>query len=244
MKMEFKSSVSVVLVEAQDNANIGSVARAMMNLGFSRLVLVNPERYDFQRASITACWATDILKSAKIESSLSEAIRSEDEVVGFSARRGKNRPSLMLPEWIEILKGKRPSKLSLVFGPEDTGLREEHIEHCSWLVQIPSSEECPSFNLAQAVLIALYEISRIGWKSLPARDDEGLASWSDYENLDEMVKESAELAGFINSNSPQQIPQLITNIFRRTRATNREMAILQGIFGKIRQSLKAGSGKR
>ena len=33
----------VVLVEPQGDRNIGSVARAMMNFGFSSLVLVNPQ---------------------------------------------------------------------------------------------------------------------------------------------------------------------------------------------------------
>ena len=60
---------NVVLVEPEESLNIGSVARAMMNLGFYNLHLIRPKNYDRARAQVTACWAGTVLDQLKIHDS-------------------------------------------------------------------------------------------------------------------------------------------------------------------------------
>src|SRR5262245_31354666 len=101
-----RDRVHVVLVEPGDSRNVGSVARAMSNLGFRHLHLVAPPRYHMEDAATTACWATDILAAAQMHTSLADAIAPLQHVIGFSVRAGHNRPRLLLlDQWIDLWHG-------------------------------------------------------------------------------------------------------------------------------------------
>ena len=152
----------VILVEPGESLNVGSVARAMMNLGFHHLHLVAPRNYDRDRASRTAVWAFPLLDSLTIHETFDEAIADCEEVVGLALREGENPTHFVtLPSWLDALPSRSPRKTALVFGREDNGLRQEHLDHCQWVIRIPSSDDCPTFNLAQSVLIVLYELAKL-----------------------------------------------------------------------------------
>jgi len=121
----------VVLVEPGDPLNVGSVARAMSNLGYRHLHLVAPPRYDAERAATTACWATDLLAEARTHDSLEAALAPMQLVVGFTARHGRHRAQhVSLPRWVERMAAAPPAATALLFGPEDTDLRAEHLSPC------------------------------------------------------------------------------------------------------------------
>lgn len=236
--------VSVVLVEPQDSLNIGSVARAMKNLGYHRLVLVAPERYSESRALITACGGGDLLSSVTIVNSLEEALGSAKNVVGFSARTGKNRVTVeSLPAWTSTLLNQPLVETALVFGPEDTGLRQEHLELCRHVVSIPTYSSYSSYNLAQAVLLVLFALrhppqdlqSQFAEASNSALDR---PSWNDFFQLDRLVLETLRRAEFIRKGTPAPIPGVIKGLLRRIDPSRREMGILLGMFGKINTVLK------
>jgi TrmH family RNA methyltransferase len=237
--------ISVVLVEPQDSLNIGSVARAMKNLGYHRLTLVAPERYSEGRASITACGGGELLSSVSIVSSFEEALGSVKNVVGFSARTGKNRVTVeSLPRWASTLLNQPLVETALVFGPEDTGLRQEHLELCRHIVSIPTYSSYSSYNLAQAVLLVLFALRH------PPQDvqkgqfvevtDSSLSrpSWNEFFQLDRLVIETLTRAGFIRKGTPAPIPGVIKGLLRRIDPSQREMGILLGVFGKINTALK------
>lgn len=228
----------VVLVEPGDSLNVGAVARAMMNLGFSHLHLVAPPRYDPAQAAVTACWAEGILTGAGIHDTLADALAPMEQVVGFSARHGKNRPRhLLLPDWIELNSRRPAGPTALLFGPEDTGLRREHLPYCHWLVRLPSNESNPSFNLAQAVLLSLFELSRAGWDATPRPRRESPPA-SDFFQLDSLVDEVLTRARFYRKGTPEPVPDTVRHMLRRMEPDRREMSILLGIFGKINRVLE------
>jgi len=230
-----RESFHVVLVEPGESLNIGSVARAMKNLGFSHLHLVAPPRFDKAKAAITACWGADLLDTAEIHPSFEAAVRRFENVIAFSGREGKNRGApLDLVTWGETLSSAAPLRTALVFGPEDNGLRQEHMEQCRTVLRIPSAVECPSFNLAQAVLLALFEISR--------RTDGGPAAsastrtapeWNDFFQLDRLLDRVMAGSGFVRVGTPEPVPGLVKNLFRRIDLDKREMGILLGLFGRL-----------
>ena len=231
--------IHVVLVEPGDSRNVGSVARAMMNLGFSQLHLVAPPRYRVEDAETTACWAEQLLHDAKIHASLEEALAGMEHVVGFSARHGKQRPlHLLLDEWARQLSSNPLPETALLFGPEDTGLRQEHLTHCRWLVRIPSRAANPAFNLSQAVLLALYEIERA---LTSARDAPQIAharpAWRDYYELDRIVGEALTRARFYHEGTPEPLPGVVKHLFKRIDPDGREMQLLLGMFSKINRAL-------
>ncbi|MCZ6531619.1 MAG: RNA methyltransferase [SAR324 cluster bacterium] len=227
----------VVLVAPGDSLNVGAVARAMTNLGFVHLHLVAPPRYDPARAAITACWATDLLERAQIHDTLHAALEPMEQVVGFTARHGKNRPRhVLLPDWIDSIAEGPPARTALLFGAEDDGLRREHLAHCHWLVRIPSSVENPSFNLAQSVLLTLFELTRQHWPET-ARSTRQLPTSGNFYQLEALVDEVLTRCRFYKDGTPEPVPDMIKHLLRRTDPDSREMQILLGIFGKINRAL-------
>ncbi|MBI4083527.1 MAG: RNA methyltransferase [Candidatus Lambdaproteobacteria bacterium] len=227
----------VVLVEPGDSLNVGAVARAMMNLGFRNLHLVAPPRFDAERAATSACWAVPLLQAAHIHGSLAEALAPMQQVVGFSARHGKDRPRhLLLAEWTAGLARDGNVHTALLFGPEDHGLQREHLVHCHRLIRIPSTAANPSFNLSQAVLLALYELSRMAWEAIPAERRQP-ADAGEALQLERLVETILARVGFYGPGTPQPIPGVVKHLLRRVEPDARELGILLGMFGKIDRAL-------
>src|SRR5215213_4611431 len=147
----------VVLVRPQNAGNVGSVARAMRNMGTSDLVLVAPEPSPLDELAVAMATrhASDILESARIVATLDEAVSDCVVVAGTSARVGglyRRQSVLPLPEMAPRLVEAMPAgPVALVFGPERTGLENDEVTHCHWQVTIPADDEYPVMNLAQAV---------------------------------------------------------------------------------------------
>lgn len=234
----------VVLVEPTDSLNVGSIARAMMNLGFSNLHLVRPVDYKPKRAAITACWATSVLDGIRIHDSYEEALAPMQDVVGFSTREGgKNRSAQMvIGSWLEQEISNPPAETALVFGPEDNGLRIEHVELCRCLVRIPSTAECPAFNLAQSAMIVLYELSKRGWDKLQCRAARTLPDWNEFSQLDRLIDEVLVRCEYYRPGTPAPIPPLVKHMFRRINPDEREMAVLLGLFARINKNIARETG--
>ncbi len=232
----------VVLVEPGDSLNVGSVARAMSNLGFTNLHLVAPPRHDPAKAATTACWATDLLERARMHDTLADALAPMQDVVGFTGRQGRHRPKhVLLDGWLDGLIRTPPRVTALLFGPEDTGLRTEHLSACRWLVRIPSSARNPSFNLAQAVLLALFGIARLEWG--PAEPEAGPppAREAEFQQLERIVEEALVRSGFYGKGTPAPLPDLVKHLLRRIGPDTREMPVLLGMFDHINRALSGRS---
>jgi TrmH family RNA methyltransferase len=159
---ELADRTSVVLVGARFSGNIGAAARSMNNLGFKRLLLAEPRAEINEEARTRAIYSETILDNAEIHSTLGEALAGMDIVVGTTRRLGQRRARLFTPPELaeELLGAAAPKKIALVFGPEDTGLTNEHLDLCNRLVTIPTGAKFDSFNLSHAVTVILYEINR------------------------------------------------------------------------------------
>ncbi len=150
----------MILVEPENSINVGMIARAMMNFGYSDLWLVSPMFDSLDRAEAAAMRAADILRSCKIVVSLEEALEGTDLVVGTTARvaiRSPLRRAVELRSFAESLRW--GGKVGLVFGRESTGLTNEELSLCDVVVTIPTSREYAAMNLANAAAVVLYEMS-------------------------------------------------------------------------------------
>jgi tRNA/rRNA methyltransferase len=236
MTSSWVKNSSVVLVEPSEALNIGSVSRAMLNFGFEDLRIISSDVVNVERARVTACGATQPLENLRLFGTLSEALSDRQHVVGLSARDGKNRGSVLsLAEWLDYLTKQPLSRLAVIFGPEDNGLRQEHIEQCSYLVHIPTSDLYRSINLAHAVILVLYGIAQLTQVSDKAND---LAEWDQYQQLDKLIEKVAINSGFYHVGTPQPLPSIVKTLFRRLSLTEREMSILLGLFGTSARKLE------
>jgi len=229
--------IHIILVEPQDSLNVGSVARAMMNLGFKHLHLVRPHNFSIETALITGRWAESLIRGARVHESLSTALETMRDVIGFSSlsrpHRGEPTP---LPKWIERVKAHPLERTALLFGREDTGLTTEAIEQCRVLVRIPSHHEYPAFNLAQSALLAMYELSKLSWSTTPVASEE-TPTWNQYERLDQLCSEVMVAAGFRHHEEGDPTAASVKNMLRRIQMNEREMRIMLALFNRVRISL-------
>lgn len=152
----------VVLVSTRNPLNIGAAARAMSNLGFLRLRVVNPYEASFREAR-SAVGAAPVLAGAEEYKTVADAVVDCSLVVGTTAARNRelHHPLKLLQEGAPILrKHLRSGRVALLFGSEKRGLSNADLSHCHWLLHIPTRAEHVSMNLGQAVAVCLYELAR------------------------------------------------------------------------------------
>jgi len=153
-----------ILVEPGVPENVGASARAIKTMNFNKLRLVNPCDYLSIEAKKLAHGSVEILSSAEVFSSLGQAIRDLDLIIGTSAksRRVKHDyyPADQLADIIHK-KGSAVHSTGIVFGREEYGLTNDEAKCCDILCTIPMAAKYPSLNLSQAVMIMAYELSAL-----------------------------------------------------------------------------------
>ena len=155
--------LSVVLVETSNPLNIGAAARAMSNFGFLRLRVVNPYDVAFREARSAVGAASSVLASAVEYKSVAEAVADCTLVIGTTAVRHRElqHPVRRLEIGGRLIRKELSTgRVALLFGTEKTGLSNDDLSHCHWLINIPTREQHISMNLGQAVAVCLYELMR------------------------------------------------------------------------------------
>jgi TrmH family RNA methyltransferase len=157
-----RACIAVVLVSPRNPLNIGAVARAMANFGFSRLSVVAPYEAHWREAR-SAIGAPDLLNNALETASLADAVRDCTLVLGTGTltHRKAEQPVVRLDELAPLIDRelKRGGQIAFVFGPEKHGLTREDLSRCHVLVEIPTDVQQPSMNLGQAAAVCLYELA-------------------------------------------------------------------------------------
>ena len=143
--------------------NIGFACRAMKTMGFHHLRLVNPKDHLGQQARKTAYGSHDLLDAALVYEDLPSALVGIDLVIGTTAKNRVGRHDYHNPQiLVTLLEQKKGvvENVGLVFGSERNGLSNEEVALCDLLTTIPFATGYPSLNLAQAVMVYAYEISK------------------------------------------------------------------------------------
>ena len=159
-----RDRIDIVLVSPRNPLNIGAVARAMANFGFSRLTVVAAYAPHWREAR-SAVGAPELLQNAKEAKSLANAVADRTLVVGTGSLtfRKPEQPVVSLPDLAPLVAQEldRAGRVALVFGPEKHGLTREDLSYCHVLVEIPTDPRQPSMNLGQAVAVCLYELATL-----------------------------------------------------------------------------------
>ena len=169
-----------ILVEPAAPENIGAAARAVKTMGFSQFRLVNPGEYLSAPARWLAHGSNEILENASVFPSLEEAVNDIDFVIGTTAKQRSVKNDYhhvsSLPQILKE-KGTTVGKAGIVFGREDSGLRNEELKRCDMVTTIPLKTTYPSLNLAQAVMVYAWELSKLNLKETTGEEadkEEGL----------------------------------------------------------------------
>lgn len=232
-------NVFIVLVRPRFPENLGSVARAMKNMGLRHLVLVEGCSPFHLNAYKLASGAEEILNRAEEFPTLQEAVGEMGIVLGTTSRGGKERSPFLSPEEAarELAPLSLRNRIALVFGSEKEGLTNQELSLCHHYVRIPTWETFPSLNLAQAVLIVCYELFKASGKS--AMRGVELARSDQQERMFERMEKTLLRVGFLDPQNPKRIMRTLRRLFGKSRLEEREVRILQGIWSKIDWALEA-----
>jgi len=226
------TNIRFVLVEPQVPGNVGASARALKNMGFSRLVLVKPWFYDHPQARYMAHGSEDILDNALVVDDLETATAGSVLVVGTTKRKRHNTPLVAVRSVAqEILACSGDSAVSILFGREDKGLTNDEVHRCQMLITIPSAKSQPSLNLSQAVMVIAYELysafSPVKGISLDLSPAEEL------DKMYEHLKKSLETLGLKQWNEGDNYMKSLRRVFSRTKLERRDVATIHKLCGEI-----------
>ncbi len=234
----WKNNVFFILVEPQEPGNIGATARAIKNMGFNNLELVNPVYFHTKEAKWMACQAYDIIKKAIVYPTIDEAIKDKNLIIGTTRRLGKRR-GLIIPlrESVErIISSAKKNKVAILFGREKDGLTNEEIDKCGFLITIPADPSAPSLNLAQSVMLVAYEIGHMDYPTVVPR----LVKQDELGYLLRRIESTLKLLGYIprgDCDLEKKIMRNIEHLIRRAGITDWELRMLHGICTQIEKRI-------
>lgn len=233
-------NIRVVLVRPIYSGNIGSVCRAMKNMGITDLAIVSPQQpLNWQEARTMACHADDVLKRHREFATLPEALADCSLAAGTTARQGLYRAhGKTARDWAsQLWQAAKANRVALVFGAEDSGLTNEEIACCTHVIRIPSSPEYPSLNLAHAVLICCYELFLASETVAPPQELSPEATIPMREKMFALWREALLNIGFMKGDKADHMMMGLRRIFARAPLTEKDVRIMVGI---ARQVLWAG----
>ncbi len=235
--------IRIVLVNTSHPGNIGAAARAMKNMGISKLTLVDPKDFPSAEAYSRAAGADDILNQAVVVASLEQGIADCCWVVGTSARsRTIDWPVFQPAACVEkCLTYMDQGEVAIVFGRERSGLTNAELEKCNALVHIPTNNDYSSLNVASAVQVLCYEMRLAALKDEPdvvtrrgnKHKYDVPASAEHLESMYQHLYEALDERNFFGTREPDIVMRRLKGMFNRAEVTQREVAILRGIFSAM-----------
>jgi len=235
------NDIAIILVEPLYEGNVGSIARAMKNMGMSKLILVNP-RADHRSIDAVkmAVSAADILEHAEVYPSLEEAVKDFTYLAATTVRDRKGYPYQftakgIAPKLLQLSTG----KIGVMFGREDKGLFNEELCMANDVITIPTSPNLSSLNLSQAVLLVCYELYQyLNESDIPAAPDYRLAAVEAREGLFAHLQSSMGKVGFFKHTGHKHLMYSIRDMINRALPSERDVRILRGMMRELDNYLK------
>ncbi len=228
-------NIRIVLCGTAHPGNIGAAARAMRTMGITDLALVNPQRYPDPQAVWLAAGATDVLESARVCTSLADALTGTAFAVACSARRREVAVPMVdaRAAAAQVIAIAETRSVALVFGNESSGLSNEEVACCGLLASIPVDPEFSSLNVSAAVQVLCYELRMACGMTLAADKSQTLATSEDVEAFYGHLERTIIETGFLNPAHPRKLMLRLRRMFGRARLQVEEVNILRGILSSL-----------
>lgn len=236
-------NVAVVLHEPQDPVNIAASVRAMKNMGLSDLRLVRPVAYDPHRLEGIAHNTRDLIDSIRTFDDFDSAVEDCVRTVGFTARRRAAKWRIVDPKVAasELLDAAADGPVALVFGREDSGLPNEILDRVHSAVVIPTTDHA-SMNLAQAVLIGVYELHLAAGDATrviaPPRKDAPPATEAQLEQYYADMQRSLEAIEFFKTRQVEHIMRTVRSLTVRASPDARELSLIRAMAIEVTNYMK------
>ncbi|MFH1456264.1 MAG: TrmJ/YjtD family RNA methyltransferase [archaeon] len=226
-------NVFVVLLEFQNSGNIGAIARSMKNFNLTNLILINPKCNHLEKEGLDrATHAKDVLKKAKVLKYIKEL--ETDYIVGSTAKLGSEynipRSPLTPKEFSKVLP---KNKVAIMIGRENSGLTNEEVSMCDFIVSIPTSKDYPTMNASHAATIIFYELFQELEKNKVGKHIR-VAEKKDKEVALQLANEALDRLKFSTEEKKNTQKTLWKKIIGKSFLTKREIFALYGFFKKIK----------
>ncbi|MFM7141890.1 MAG: RNA methyltransferase [Alphaproteobacteria bacterium] len=229
----------VVLVRPRRGGNVGSVARAMKNMGLGDLVVVAPRTKVGRVGARMAVHAVDVLDRRRTVATLADAVADCRLVVGTVGRPTTPPDVPVAPREIarEMVGAAGRGRVAIVFGPEDHGLSNAELGLCQRSIRIPTAPGYPSLNLAQAVAVCTYEILLAHLDGAgPAAATGASAQPATASEREEMLlhlSRALGAIGFLSGQNPDHILRDVRSLFARAGTTSRDVRVWRGVARQV-----------
>ena len=249
------ANVRFVLAEPENPDNIGAAARAMKNMGFMDLRLIKPPRNWRSASKKMAMHATDVLHAAKVTDTLAEALEDVQLAIATSRRTGPKR-GRFLDFNSAVKKAKQAvaaQRIAFVFGKESMGLDNAALDLCDLIAVIPTNPECPSINLAQAVMITAFSMAEVAF--VPRYNDRKtnvmkvlktpvFVGKKELMDVLHILEETLVTLGYTHGQGSRSVARIKAawhGLFKRSGLLGRETQMLKGFARRVRERAGAGA---
>lgn len=228
------SNIRIVLINTSHSGNIGAVARAMKNMCLSELYLVQPRQFPSEEATARASGADDVLQKAVVCENLDQALQGCGVVYGSSARLRTIRWPQVDPRQAaeQIAAESESGPVAILFGREHSGLTNDELERCHYLLNIPANSDYSSLNIAAACQVVAYELMMASQLETPDStigEVIELATADEVEGLHQHLQETLIRLEYLNPQQPKQLMRRLRRLYHKAHLEKIELNILRGI---------------
>lgn len=233
----------IVLVKPQLGENIGKCARAMLNFGMTEMRIVKPrDGWPNPDAGPSAAGADIVLEQAQIFETTADAVADCNHIYATTVRKRGMTKEVLTPQTAAIEMASVTGKSAILFGPERSGLEIADVELARKIITAPINPDFGSLNLAQAVILLAYEISK-------SRDDlvqptlvEDALTPGPQEDLDRLfVHLDAALEAARYYYPPERAPATkitLRNLLTKPGWTKEEIQTFRGVISALEKPKK------
>jgi TrmH family RNA methyltransferase len=228
------SAIRVVLFETQDLVNVAATVRAMKNMGLHDLRVVNGVPLDAWRIQGIAHDTADVIAAAREHPSLDEAIADCVSVAAFTARHRAAKWAVITPREAApaLLDATDAGPVAIIFGREDRGLPNEVLDRANVHITIPTTSYA-SLNLAQAVIVGLYELHLAAGDATrarkPPRKDAPPPEAAELERFHADVDAALRAIDFFKTRYPEHVLRAVRSMVARAAPDARELSLLRAM---------------
>ena len=229
---------AIVLVKPQLGENIGKAARAMLNFGLTEMRIVDPrDGWPNPSAGPTAAGADIVLEKAQVFETTAEAVADCSHVYATTVRKRGMTKEVLTPVDASQDIASAYGKCAILFGPERSGLEVVDVELARKIITVPINPEFGSLNLAQAVILIAYELSKLDEKNVQPTLEKALpepAPQVELDRLYEHLERALKKAGYFYP--PDRAPATkitLRNMMTKPAWTNEEIQTLRGVLSSL-----------
>ncbi len=231
--------IIVILYRPENPTNIGAIVRAMKNMGVSRLRLVQPAPYTADDLLRLAHRCDDIVAGIAIFAKLDAALADLSYLVGTAAiaHAGHRITQDLRGLAAELVTRTAAGPVGLLFGAEADGLDRHALARCHLIAALPTNPAYPALNLAQSVLLFLYELRMAAVAPPAPAVAPPVATQAHLERLFAASEEALHAIDFFRYN-PAAVMHTLRQIAYRAALQPDEAALLLAI---ARRTVRAAS---